>query len=520
MSLSEAIWQSISFTNKDIDNLYNHLLEIETPQTISELTKFLIQNKIDDEKKKASQARKAEGTLYFPKEKYIVGQDIQFPSRNFEKGKVLEVRNGNNPDHPELQVILVSFADNQNIEFAANLDDHALNTFTPQEDVDSSYDFDFVFSHFGKSLSDKLLGVVQKSEDLINIGGAYFPASLLVDINIGYLNLAEAVLEMADGGPLTTSELIKQIELPTDTNTKLTEFSMNYALQEDSRFDEVGPAGKTLWFLKQLEPDEVQNTPFTLQYSDQMIVLSDDLKSYADFGPEFCDELEPDFQCESLDDLTISLTFPHWRAGTLPLTNKLKQLFPTAYETPRVKFNFKDANTNEVFNGWVVRPGHYIYGLKDWYTSEGFIPGSQIRIRKSDQPGEVLIQAEKKHNSKEWIRTFLVGADGNFVFALLKQVTTCAFDERMAITIPDVKVVDAIWEKYSRTKPSLEKLIPVMMRELAKLNPQGHVHIQELYAALNIVKRCPPSPIINILFNSEWAQHLGDLYFRLDESKL
>lgn len=520
MSLSEEIWQSFTFSNKDIDSLYNHLLEIETPQTISELTKYLIQNKIDDEKKKASQARKSEGTLYFPKDQYSVGQDILFPSRNFEKGKVVEVRKGNNPDFPDLQVITVSFFDNQTSEFASNLLDHSLNIFTPQEDVDTSYNSEWVYSHYGKSLCDKLIEVVKHSEDLINIGGAYFPASLLVDINIGYLNLAEAVLEMAEGGPLTTAELIKQIELPTDTNAKLTEFSMNYALQEDARFDEVGPAGKTLWFLKHLEPEEVQNTPLPLQYFDETIVLSDDLKSYADLGPEFCDELEPDFQCDSVDELTISLTYPHWRAGTLPLTNKLKQLFPTAYETPRVKFNFKDVTSKEVFNGWVVRPNHYIYGLKDWYTSEGFIPGSQIRIRKSDQPGEVLIQADKKHNSKEWIRTFLVGADGNYVFALLKQVTTCAFDERMAITIPDVKAVDAIWEKYSRTKPSLEKLVPVMMRELAKLNPQGHVHIQELYAALNIVKRCPPSPIIYILFNSPWAQHLGDLYFRLDESKL
>jgi hypothetical protein len=158
--------------------------------------------------------------------------------------------------------------------------------------------------------------------------------------------------------------------------------------------------------------------------------------------------------------------------------------------------------------------------LSEWYASEGFIPGSEIHITRSEQPGEVIIRADKKHNSKEWIRTFLVGADGNFVFALLKQVVTCSFDDRMAVVIPDIKAVDAIWEKYAKTKPQLEKLVPIMMRELAKLNPQGHVHVQELYAALNIVKRCPPSPIINILFNSPWAIHMGDLYFRLDESKL
>lgn len=520
MSLSEEIWQSLKFTNKDIDSLYNHLLEIETPQTISELTKYLIQSRIDEEKKKAVQARKAEGTVYLPRDQYKKGQDLLFPQRDFQKGKVVDVRSGNNPDHPELEVISVAFSDTETLDFASNLQDHALNNFTPREDSDSAYNLDWVNNHFGKALADKLIDLIKTSEDLISIGGSYFPASLLVDINIGYLNLAEAVLEMAEGGPLPTAELIQQIELPADTNPKLTEFSMNYALQEDSRFDEVGPAGKTLWFLKRLEPDQVQNTPTTLQFIGEPFILPDELKGYADLGPEFCDELEPENQCDTIDDITISLTYPHWRAGTLPLTKKLKQLFPTAYETPHVKFNFRDSNTNETFNGWVVRPSHYIYGLSDWYTSEGFIPGSQIHISRSEQPGEVLIGAEKKHNSKEWIRTFLVGTDGNYVFALLKQVVTCSFDERMAVVIPDVKAVDAIWEKYAKTKPSLEKLIPIMMRELAKLNPQGHVHVQELYAALNIVKRCPPSPIINILFNSAWAQHMGDLYFRLDESKL
>ena len=130
------------------------------------------------------------------------------------------------------------------------------------------------------------------------------------------------------------------------------------------------------------------------------------------------------------------------------------------------------------------------------------------------------MRADKKHNSKEWIRTFLVGTDGNYVFALLKQVVTCSFDERMAIMIPDGKAVDAIWEKYAKTKPQLEKLLQIMMRELGKLNPQGHIHAQELYATLNVVKRCPPSPIIELLFNSPWAIHMGDLYFRLDESKI
>jgi hypothetical protein len=520
MSLSAEIWQSLKFTNKDIESLYNHLLEIEYPQTISELTKYLIEKKIELEKKLAAQAIKAEGTVYFPKDQYKKDQTVLFPHRNYQKGKVIEVRPGINPDYPSLEVITVEFSPEEKISFASNLPEHALNNFQSPLETDSAYDADWVDGNYLKLLSEKLVLKIKENEDLISIGGRFFPCSLLVDIGALYLNLAEAVLEMAEGGPLSTQDLIKQIELPADTNSKLTEFSMNYALQEDPRFDEVGPAGKTLWFLKRMEPEQVQNVPITLKYVGQPVELPDDLKEYANLAPEFCDELEPGEQCEPVDEVTIALTYPHWRAGTLPLTTKMQKLFPTAYETPRVQFTFKDDNSGDLFNGWVVRPSHYIFGLNDWYTAQGFIPGSQLHISRGSNPGEVLIRADKKHNSKEWLRTFLVGTDGNFVFALLKQVVTCSYDERMAIVIPDGNAVDAIWEKYTKTKPQLEKMLIIMMRELAKLNPQGHVHAQELYAALNVVKRCPPSPIIELLFTRPWAIHMGDLYFRLDESKV
>ena len=72
---------------------------------------------------------------------------------------------------------------------------------------------------------------------------------------------------MGGGGPLNTSALIEQIELDSNVNPKLLEFSLDLALQEDTRFDEVGPAGKVLWFLQRLEPEPVLKTPLYLRYS-------------------------------------------------------------------------------------------------------------------------------------------------------------------------------------------------------------------------------------------------------------
>ncbi len=520
MNLTESYWQNLEFSHKDIESIYNHLLEIETPLPITALTRFLIEHRISTEKAHLLQSRKSEATSYFPKDSFKKGQSLVFPHRNYQKGKVIEARSGNNPEYPEMEVIVVEFSPEEIVSFASNLPVHKLNDFQPLEATDESFNPDQVELKYGEALSVKLTSLLENNDELINIGGNYFPRSLLVDVGVGHLNLAEAVLEMAEGGPMLSSELIKQIELPTDVNANLTEFSLNYALQEDTRFDEVGPAGETLWFLKRFEPDEVQNVPFTLKYSDTIAEIPEELKKFSDFGPEFNDELEPGSSSGQVDEVTISLTYPHWRAGTLPLTNKLKKLFPTAYETPHVKFTFKNGLTGVLFNGWVVRPARYVYGLKNWYQEEGFIPGSLIHLKRGEIPGEIIVQADKKHTTKEWMKTFLVGADGGYVFALLKHTINSSFDERMAIVISDCKAVDTIWEKYQKTKPSLEKIVINMMRELSKLNPQGQIHAQELYSAVNLVKRCPPSPIISLLFSQPWSIHLGDLYFRLDENKI
>ena len=67
------------------------------------------------------------------------------------------------------------------------------------------------------------------------------------------------------------------------------------------------------------------------------------------------------------------------------------------------------------------------------------MPGSLIRVQHGKKPGEVVIVADSRRSSREWIRTVLVGIDGGTVFAMLKQVVTAAYDERMAVAVPDVR---------------------------------------------------------------------------------
>ncbi len=518
LSLQENYWEEFNIREDDLEYLYNHLLEKEIPQTSRELAEVLIRERILKEIETLESKQKNKSEIYFPKEDYSRGDVLRFPALEGMEGKVVGVREGRNPGMAPFGVIDVDFGGGKVRSFASKLVDHSLNNPIDVTESNPELDPQWVIQKYGNSITACLSQKFTSLPDLVQIAGAWFPKSLLVDVNIGYMNLAEAVLEMEGGGPLNTCAILEQVELPTDTNQKLTEFSMNYALQEDERFDEVGPSGETLWFLRKLEPDAVQNPPLYLRFQSHDYMLDEHQEQIQALNSLVYDELEAqgDLPCKA-DEIEVSLIYPHWRAGTIPLSQSLAGLFPTAYEAPRVKFTFLDEATGKSYPGWVVRPQRYVYGLQDWYKEKGLIPGSLFRIKKGKVAGEVILQALSKHPTKEWIRTVLVGADNGVVFTMLKQQISNDIDERMVIAVPDTDAVDKIWELTGRQRGPLETAILNIMRELGKLSPQGHVHAQELYAAVNIVRRCPPGLIMGILLNQPNVAYLGDLYFRFDD---
>ena len=291
-------------------------------------------------------------------------------------------------------------------------------------------------------------------------------------------------------------------------------------LQEDKRFDEVGPAGETLWFLNAMEPDSVKKVPMYLKYVEKNIDYEPLTQYLKLFESNIYDELETwDSHGDENSRVIISLSYPHWRSGTLPLSSTLKKMFPTAYEAPRVKFTFIDVKANEQIPGWVVRQHKYVYGLRDWYQKNNLMPGSLVIVEKGKIPGEILIRFEKSRQNKEWIKTVLIGSDQAVVFAMLKHTISANFNERMAIVVPDSDGLDELWDKKVYQKEQIEKTILRIMRELSKLNPQGQVHAQELYASVNVVRRTPPSMVVHHLFNTPTVEYLGDLYFRFKEKE-
>jgi hypothetical protein len=514
--LPTEYWLSIQITPQDVENLHTFLFERETPLTTRDLSIEFIDTRIKAERASAESKQKAGGKSFLPKEKYQIGDELVFPAFAWNRGKVVGLRAGINPLISDFDVLTVAMDDRTERMFAANLESHILNeapTSAPESDeMNSAY----ISREHGDLIEKKLEAALNADDGLVKIAGRWFPRALLIDISQGQLNLAEAVLDMSGGDPLSTEALIKDVELPAGVNPKLAEFSLNYALQDDERFDEVGPAGQILWCLRRLEPDFVREVPPPLRYAE----IEYDRKNLGDamknLESQLDDELTPTHENDVRGDISsimIALIYPHLRAGTLPMSARARKLFPTAYESPRVRFTLVDGKTKQRIPAWVVLESGYVYGLREWYKSHQLIPGSLVQLRRGEKPGEVIVEVKSQRSSKDWVRTVMVGKDGGFVFAMLKQSITAEFNDRMAIHVPDFKSLDPVWEK----KRSFEELVLLVMRELTKSNPQGHVHAQELYAAVNLVRRVPPAPLFALLETSPSFKHVGDLHFRLDE---
>jgi hypothetical protein len=513
---SSEYWKELQITRQDVEYLHTYLFEHETPLTTRELVTVFVAERIRVERLAEQKRRQAGGKTYFPKESYQVGDNIVLPALNWQHGKVVAARAGQNPDIGAFDVLTVQLDDGSERLFASSLPLHSLND-KPVSVEGEDIEADVILKEHGSALEKKLEATFRSDDDLVRIAGRWFPRALLIDVNVGHLNLAEAVLDMSGGEPLPTSALLKDVALPEGVNPKLAEFSLNYALQDDKRFDEVGPAGQVLWCLRRLEPDAVREVSLYLRYAeiehdrsvldDQMLALE---KQLDDELSEIDDEDSTDVK-----EVTVSLIFPHLRAGTLPLSPRVRSLFPTAYESPRVRFTLVDGKTQQKMPGWVVREHGYVYGLYDWYKSQDLMPGSLVRIRHGENPGEVIIEAQTYRATKDWVRTVIVGVDGGVVFAMLKQSISAEFNDRMVFAIPSVEAVDQLWTQGQK-KP-FDQLVMTMIRELSKLTPQGHVHAQELYSAINIVRRVPPAPLFAVLASSPEIAHVGDLHFRLSE---
>ncbi len=309
----ESYWAEFEVDDSDIELVYNLMLEREAPLTAGEMSAEIIAGRIDRLRRQAEEAAKPEHTAYRPGDRYEAGTQLSFPALQGKVGVVTAVRQGENPGLGAFEVIAVSFDDDGGTrEFASSLEEHALNQVPDaSEDQDQLLSPEGVLSAYGPLIEARLTAHLEQQEDIVRIAWRWFPRALLAEIHEGHLNLAEAVLDVASGGPLPTTSLLEHIELPDTVDPLLAAFSLDYALQEDERFDEVGPAGEVLWFLQRNEPPEVLYTPSRLQFEPipyNRNLLTPDL---LDLERRLDDELNPqEGPVEEASELTYDPSSP------------------------------------------------------------------------------------------------------------------------------------------------------------------------------------------------------------------
>ncbi len=516
----ESYWTEFEVTDNDLEFIFNLLLEREVPLTSRQMTEALVERRLELIRQAAEAAKEPEAERYTPAESYQVGQRLLFRKLGDRIGVVNDVRAGSNPELDSFEVIQVDFEDGgEHREFAAKLETHSLNlSEAPEEDEEVGDDPKSVMRLHHDLLIDKVEQRLESTEEAVRIAGRWFHAGLLAEVNEGHLNLAEAVLDVSAGGPLPTSELLEHMEMAEGLDPLLTEFSVDFALQEDERFDEVGPAGEVMWFLKKLEPPAALEIPKRLRYEsrpyDRDSLTPELLELEALVDDEHGEQ--PD-QSTGADEVTMPLIFPHWQTGTLPLSTRLRPLFPTAYEAPRIRFMLVDGHSGRKFPGWVVREPRYVFGLREWYQENDLPAGGLIRVRRGELEGEVIVEAIDPRQRNDWIRTATLSSDGRIGFTMLKHPVGAGYDDRMIVGVIDEQALDEAWREGGQSTLPLHRVVPEVFRELSKLNPQTTVHAQSLYSAVNVLKRMPPGPIFAELTTQPYYDHVGDHYWRLNE---
>ncbi|MCD4737657.1 MAG: hypothetical protein K8R89_00135 [Anaerolineae bacterium] len=513
---SDQYWDSFSILPVDAEYLTNFLLEEEEPRDLETLAWALIQHR-NQQLIELAEESLSRGRIYRPAESYQVGEEVIFPHLGNLLGEVVGVREGRNPEYEPFSVIKVR-TDAGEREFATALPvEHPLDeaTYLPAENTNPEE----VLANYGPRIEAALVEQLRHDTNFTMVGDEWFVRELIMNIPPLQLNIAEAMLDMAAGGPLPTQDFMDEMEFPAEVPAALQAFSLEYAMLRDRRFDEVGPAGQALWYLRAMEPQEVLEIPHLLRYIptsyNRALVDVEALNSALQIQDEWA-EYPMEDEAERVEEpITVALLYPHWRSGTLPLTPDLSQLFPTARLTDHIRFTFVDGKTGNKFPGWVVRSGRYVYGLKDCYTESHLIPGAYVDLQRGEEPGTIVVQARLLRTKRgEWLRTITVDED-TFSLEVTRYPVFCEFSEMVALGISDPEAVDAL-RKHSQQR-SLESLIDQIFRELVVLSMQRAVHVATLYSVLNLLRRVPPAPVQAILIAGQQYVSLRNNYWSYQE---
>lgn len=519
--------RSFTVNKTDIDFILGLLLEKEVPLSTETLARALVTERLSRETE-AVRERYKDTLPYNPSTTYEIGQRLIFPAMDYVTAVVEQVRPGVNPSQEPFDVIAVRFdEDNYNPpdrlrEFASGLASAHRLSQGNGDDIAAHFQGDQlsvaeIMQVAGDDIIYTLETALADVDALVQAAGLWFPRDLLLEVNVGHLHLAEAILDINGGGPLSTPAILRETGGLGTGKPALQEFSLNLAMREDDRFDEVGPTGEVLWHLRRLEPEEVIKCPALLQYTpidyDRSLLTPDLLELEAEIN----DEHSPAPAFDRIpEEATITLTYPHRRTGTLSLTAAARHVFPTARQTPRVFVRLVDGQDGEVYPGWVVRKDRYVFGLDRFYRKHRLPVGAYVTVRRTETPGEIVVDFRAHRARTEWIR-LVTPRNGQITFENAKRAIGAEYDDLMILGADDLAAVDEMFTQTQQQKRTLPALLRMIIPALGRLTPQGTAHAKTLYSAVNVVRRCPPGPLFAILVANPDFENVGGHYWKLSE---
>jgi hypothetical protein len=514
-------WQEqFTLTDKDVGFVYGLILDNAKPVSTSVLAQAVIKRHCRQEEE-LIQAELSKGEVYEPRESYEVGQTILFPAFDYRLGTVTGTRPGRNPEYGDFVVIEVEFGDEDEVrEFASSLQgEHRLNRNGAQDELLMTGDLlspAELYEQYGDRVEEVLDARLEGHDDFISLGDEWFLQDALVEIDIGQLNIAEALIEIKSR-PLPTSGFLPDLDLPAEVSDEIKSLSLNRALEADGRFDNIGDTGRDLWYLGRLTPNPVVSPPKRLLIEDlayDRSEISDELLLIErEIDDEGSDE-EVMGPSRPLYKTAISLVYPHWRSGTLPLTVRTRGLFPESsnHHTPIV---LVDGQSGGKMQGWVVHDEGYVYGLADWYDRYDLPVGALIKLARTRDPRVVSLDFEPRRMKRLWGVVAVVRAR-NLVFERRKLPVSCDYEEQLMVFDDNAQAIDRIWEEVHLRGETLLETMVRMMPELIQISPQGTVHAKTIYSAVNVLRRIAPGPIFALLSTEDCFVPMGGGYWTFD----
>ncbi len=514
---------SFSISADDIEDITNLLLEKETPLSSMELASEIIKKREDEERKRFAQQYKG-AKVYRPSDSYQVGDRLTFSHLDYATARVLSVRDGRSTDLSPIKVAAVEFddthqqPDNHLREFVTAYDnEHPLNDDTlnrhPSQ-LKADYTFADILNDPDISIVAQINDALEHNPDLIRLAGTWFVRELLLDVDIGHLHLAEAVLDMHDGGPLKTEQILSEIGGLGDAPLPLQVFSLNYRMNQDERFDEVGPAGTVLWHLTRLLPRLVRQVPTVLHYSPVEFDRSLFTREMLQLEYDLDDEYSPVSSPRPEEEVSLTLIYPHRRVGTLPINSETKYVFPAA-KTPRIAITIVDALDKQEFPCWVVHEFKYVVGLAPLYQKHHLPVGAYVYLNPTNDKSRIEIEFDTYRPRTEWIPV-VERLEGNQLRCqTAKRAIGSDYDEMIIVGVTNLPEVDSLGKELQAKGVHLAELLRGLVPELSKQNPQGTVHSKVLYSTLNVLRRCPPGPMFATLLTNPDFDYVGGNYWKM-----